>query len=402
MPMSLSTRCPSCDTQFRLVPDQLKISHGWVRCGQCAEVFDASQRLIELADDEPSQLAAPPVGNASSQAPTSPPTSEQQATENATKNIAAHAVNTRAEANFDQRNRLLAAHQTPQDELELPIQPSAAAGDFTPKPTRQDSAQTSPSPLSGSASYGGERDDFARELEAMAARSNANSGWTKGQTNSRFDVESVLEWKSSRPELDADDGDPFGPSKPEAMADALDNVSFVRKARRQAFWRHPGVRAMLLLLCLGLGALLAAQWVVHERNRLVHTQPQWQPYIAQLCTLAGCRIEPVQRIEAIAIESSSFSKARSDAQQELYRLSFTIKNNAQLPIALPALELTLTDLQDSPVLRRSLTPSDWGARGQTAPAGGELSASVAIAVTLGSEGVAAGRVSGYRLLAYYP
>jgi predicted Zn finger-like uncharacterized protein len=40
--MSLKTRCPACDTVFKIVPDQLKVSSGWVRCGRCAEVFDAA------------------------------------------------------------------------------------------------------------------------------------------------------------------------------------------------------------------------------------------------------------------------------------------------------------------------------------------------------------------------
>ncbi|HOF31808.1 MAG TPA: zinc-ribbon domain-containing protein, partial [Burkholderiaceae bacterium] len=43
--MSLITRCPACGTMFRVVPDQLRISEGWVRCGQCAEVFDAARNL---------------------------------------------------------------------------------------------------------------------------------------------------------------------------------------------------------------------------------------------------------------------------------------------------------------------------------------------------------------------
>jgi len=43
--MALITRCPVCGTLFKVVPDQLRISEGWVRCGQCAEVFDASNDL---------------------------------------------------------------------------------------------------------------------------------------------------------------------------------------------------------------------------------------------------------------------------------------------------------------------------------------------------------------------
>ncbi|WP_404826354.1 zinc-ribbon domain-containing protein [Diaphorobacter aerolatus] len=44
--MSQITRCPACRTSFRVVADQLRISGGWVRCGRCKEVFDASTNLL--------------------------------------------------------------------------------------------------------------------------------------------------------------------------------------------------------------------------------------------------------------------------------------------------------------------------------------------------------------------
>jgi predicted Zn finger-like uncharacterized protein len=54
--MSLITQCPACNTLFKVVADQLKISQGWVRCGQCKEVFDAQAHLNllpVLAETEP-------------------------------------------------------------------------------------------------------------------------------------------------------------------------------------------------------------------------------------------------------------------------------------------------------------------------------------------------------------
>ena len=54
--MSLITCCPSCATRFRVVPDQLRISDGWVRCGRCQEVFDAAAALQEQQE---AALAAP-------------------------------------------------------------------------------------------------------------------------------------------------------------------------------------------------------------------------------------------------------------------------------------------------------------------------------------------------------
>jgi len=43
--MSFITRCPACATTFKVVSDQLKISDGWVRCGQCGHIFDAKLDL---------------------------------------------------------------------------------------------------------------------------------------------------------------------------------------------------------------------------------------------------------------------------------------------------------------------------------------------------------------------
>jgi len=43
--MSLVTACPSCGVLFKVSPDQLLISEGWVRCGKCQTVFDAALSL---------------------------------------------------------------------------------------------------------------------------------------------------------------------------------------------------------------------------------------------------------------------------------------------------------------------------------------------------------------------
>ncbi|WP_338069335.1 zinc-ribbon and DUF3426 domain-containing protein [Paraburkholderia phosphatilytica] len=46
--MLLATRCPFCETVFRLLPAHLSARRGLVRCGHCQEVFDASGSLYEL------------------------------------------------------------------------------------------------------------------------------------------------------------------------------------------------------------------------------------------------------------------------------------------------------------------------------------------------------------------
>jgi predicted Zn finger-like uncharacterized protein len=48
---------------FKVVPDQLRMSDGWVRCGQCNEVFDANANLYNETDAAavPTPPAPPPV-----------------------------------------------------------------------------------------------------------------------------------------------------------------------------------------------------------------------------------------------------------------------------------------------------------------------------------------------------
>jgi predicted Zn finger-like uncharacterized protein len=56
--MSLATRCPVCQTVFRVVQDQLKVSEGWVRCGRCAKVFNAFEGLFDLEREFPALRAS--------------------------------------------------------------------------------------------------------------------------------------------------------------------------------------------------------------------------------------------------------------------------------------------------------------------------------------------------------
>lgn len=61
--MALATRCPHCDTVFRLDPHLLAPHDGRVRCGHCQEVFDAAHYQFELAP-EGGVKAAADVGQA--------------------------------------------------------------------------------------------------------------------------------------------------------------------------------------------------------------------------------------------------------------------------------------------------------------------------------------------------
>jgi predicted Zn finger-like uncharacterized protein len=300
--MSLITRCPACGTMFKVVPDQLRISEGWVRCGQCAEIFDATANL-----QEPEVAAAPaPVA--------SPPVTATPA-------------------------------------------PTAAA---TPLPTVPPPVAVQPAPAA------------AEAPDSIAAP--PLYPWFPSEVHdSQLQRESRIEEEEEEPDLDS--------------------VSFVRKARRQAMWRRPRVRALLLLVMLLLAGVLALQYAVQERDKLAATQPALRPWLRLLCGPLRCDILPPRQIDAIVVDSSSFNRLRSDA----YRLSFSLRNQAAMPVAMPSIELTLTDSQDQPVIRTVLAPRDIGAAA-VLPAAGESSSTVAVSVAANGSN----RIAGYRLLAFYP
>ncbi|NIE68589.1 zinc-ribbon and DUF3426 domain-containing protein [Burkholderia sp. Ax-1719] len=57
--MLLATRCPFCETVFRIQPAQLAARRGLVRCGHCQEAFDATGSLYEMPEGGDFALATP-------------------------------------------------------------------------------------------------------------------------------------------------------------------------------------------------------------------------------------------------------------------------------------------------------------------------------------------------------
>ncbi|MDB5957858.1 DUF3426 domain-containing protein [Ramlibacter sp.] len=356
--MSLITSCPACGTMFRVVPDQLKISEGWVRCGHCSEIFDATAHLSDesiLAEPATAQAAArPPDPPARVAAP--PPVPEATP-----RGVAPPAMPERPTASGE------LAGQPVTPPLRRPERPRAAPAPApAPEPSVffGDSQALEPSPLDSPFVF--RRSDLVLP-----------------------DDSSVLpaEPLEDRRPHDEDEHD-------EAAAAVVANVSFVRQGRRRAFWRRPLVRIALAFGSLLLAALLVLQLAWQDRDRLALAEPALRPALERMCDVLQCTLGPPRRIEAIVIESSGFNRLRNDT----YRLAFTLRNSAAVQVAVPALELTVTDAQDQAVARRVLTPAELGAPGEAIPAGSEWARSLGVVLTMPGSA----RVAGYRLLAFYP
>jgi hypothetical protein len=144
---------------------------------------------------------------------------------------------------------------------------------------------------------------------------------------------------------------------------------------------------MTLLLVVGLWL----QTFIYARNELAARFPVLVPALTTLCVPMQCNLEPLRRLEGVVIDSSSF--ARGDAG---FVLNLTLRNSADLPLAMTSMELTLTDAQDRAVIRRVLSPADMGAPEALEPGQVWESALAVQPVSATSD------IAGYRLVSFYP
>jgi hypothetical protein len=155
------------------------------------------------------------------------------------------------------------------------------------------------------------------------------------------------------------------------------------------------MRVVLPVAAVALTLLLGAQFALHHRDALAALHPPLAPALRALCAPLACQVGVPRAIESIVIDNSGFTRVRSDA----YRLGATLRNQGPTPVQVPALELTLTDADDRPVLRRILRPQELGQAPDSIDASGDWTVVVTLAV---EPNEVAARITGYRLLAFYP
>jgi hypothetical protein len=82
-----------------------------------------------------------------------------------------------------------------------------------------------------------------------------------------------------------------------------------------------------------------------------------------------------------------------------YRLNLVMKNSSAATLAMPSIELTLTDSQDKPTYRRAFNSNDFGLAGHEIAGDSEKSASIGLKVNSDKSD---STILGYRLLIFYP
>lgn len=450
--MSQITRCPSCATTFRVVPDQLRISEGWVRCGQCKEVFDASANMlvapppallpdVSLTDATPPPAKMVRVDSAVSRwgEAASAPSAETQAPSVAPRLgpgrgtwVSSSWPEEALEPAFDTlkvpqpdvppflaRDHAVGVGTVLEDPLPacsaMPVEPAVDAPGSPGGTSSVSVGIELPVQAASAAQLGmgalltpgvgalAEPEAGALivpvtpDADAEPARSAGEDAGAMGLPEVAFPL-GLAEGPTDSPPValrEASRLREVAVAEPDEEGDSPDDlpdVGFVRDAQRAAFWRRPFVRGMLVLLALAAVLGLLVQVAVQERYRLVSADPRLRPWLVALCEPMGCSWNPPRQISDVVIDSSAFNKARGDS----YLLALTLKNRSGLALEMPAIELTLTDAQDQAIVRKVLLPADLGAEASIA-AHQEWMGSVPVVVTTGG-----GRVAGYRLLAFYP
>ena len=419
---------------FRVVTDQLRISDGWVRCGRCSEVFDAREQLQPVPahrGNVGTQDLPPTTFDADERVPAQP---TQPAHLSPDADVP-HAVLPLPSAPFSH------PHLPPAPSFGRPaplrwgeegfgVPPSGIdRGPLVPPSSSSLSSSLPPSSLPPMIS---ELPSTGKPVAVTAAPPSSSGVLPLASLRWELPDQVAVKQGQDRPtgmalqEDSAPDNHvsaslvaelaalavpvalatPVLPTAAPALSVAkqaqvapLDDgemeekLSFVRQARRKAFWNGRWMRLSLSLLALVLACTLLLQVAVQQRDQIAARDARLKPWLVRLCEPLGCAVGVPRQIESVLIEASTFTRTR----QRSYRLGYTLRNTASQPVATPALEVTLTDAQDQPLLRRVLQPAELGATASLAPA-----ADWSGAIFFSDDLAVNGRVAGYRLLAFYP
>lgn len=401
--MSLATRCPACGTTFRIEPEQLALADGWARCGRCSAVFDAAEaQRPELAD-----AASAPLAPASTSAATPVP-NDMDAFGAALLNFHADrpAPSSDAGGAPDASDDAMASSDASLEPSATPAALSPSAPPATPAfdPWRElpslslgpDPATSSPVPAVPDRPVDPPGAEEASRLdEPVVASTEAGSLWTVPPPGS---TEPAAGPSGVRPAARAESVAPTGVIH--AASEPVNDDGAGTRKSRGAGRRRPWRVAMLLLAVVLLLALLA-QMLYRQRDAVAARHPALRPVLARLCGFAGCTLAALRRPGDIAIEGATFTHAQDG---DRYQLAFALRNQADLPLAMPAIELSLLDGQERAVVRRVLMPADFGVIETTLPAHAERAGTVSFALNdgVGTDAGTLPRIAGYAMVAFYP
>ncbi|MCV2349842.1 DUF3426 domain-containing protein [Paucibacter sp. Y2R2-4] len=417
--MSLATRCTACGTIFRVVEDQLRVSEGWVRCGRCAEVFDAREQLFDIDREAPPpwppQSAAPieaphsrsfnepPADDWAEPAPHSrqfreqAPESEAQPPTWPNSQAPGHA-NSRfneqqEDSRFSQHPSTTEHHLGAAESREFVAERTEARTESRPE-ARHDSRLDSQFDARQEPQW----DDSPSNQPAVAPAPREDSRRVSPPAIDPIDMGDGPDVLLSPKLLDASKSKPATDDKKSASAAESATSSqpvpeFLRKhSDAKSSKQGAALKWGLGLTAVLLFAALLLQFGLQFRDALAAQQAPLRPALEALCQLKGCELKPWHNIEAISVETSALNQAGAGNH---YKLQVGLRNKSKAEVATPWVELSLTDASGKLLAKRSLRPSELHSDKPAMAPGSELNLQALLST-------GPSKVSGYSVEIFYP
>ncbi|MGV3741024.1 MAG: DUF3426 domain-containing protein [Burkholderiaceae bacterium] len=407
--MALATRCPHCQTTFRVAHDQLKLRAGLVRCGACKEIFNGVEHLLRpdemqqvlaapkpntplpqaKAETPPPQeaAAASPAQEPSDQPPPAPPMEVQP-----TENTDADATPAAVENHFAPIAPSSAQDDATDQVNPLPAQAQPSDGSSTVDPLQRMTLMDITAfdrQESEDESVAGERVSYADRTSDLAADGSQVAD-TDDDLSQAIDSLQNKPWRSERRRKkrssSRDGSGKGGKAEPNFMA----------HARRQKRYG----KAMRTTMAAGSVVLFIAlllQGVYAFRHVIAAEMPEYRPVLTDLCSQLGCQVRLPAQIEKVSIESSELQSL--PASPNKFTLVALLRNQAATDQAWPYLELTLNDMNEKPVARKVFQPKDYLASTEIVYAGFPEQSEHQVRIAFEMLQL---KAAGYRLYLFYP
>ncbi|WP_321910826.1 zinc-ribbon and DUF3426 domain-containing protein [Burkholderia cepacia] len=449
--MLLATRCPHCETVFRLQQEQLSLHQGLVRCGHCHEVFNASESLVPEHAQQPEPAltepaAAPDEGNAHHPAPsarlftTDAPAGASSDTDYKPEGWDMWAPWLDAGVDPSLQHNVQTVRTEPLIPLALPstdagvVHLSGAPAPFAPSPAELDTSAAVAQPAESlqtqtprdtePSAAPVERDPREprfvahRPSDADTAHDAAEPVGTahfavpddeRAPREPRFAFAPAPAFAAAGSEPDTGTGAKAPHEEKPAAAASAPAAPFpaaLTDDDRPHFavtreTRAPQRRGMLGgffggLVAAVLAVLLVAQLAWWQRETLMIHWPVTQGWFRQACAPLGCTVAPPRAIDGLRLDATDLRQL--DGPREL-ELKVPLTNRYRIALAYPSLELTLLDDTNHVTVRRVLAPRDYVRPGTPIDAGLPPGTTQTMVVRLETNGTPA---SNFRVQIFYP
>lgn len=403
--MALATQCPHCLTIFRVASDQLKLRGGLVRCGNCREVFNGNEFLVEpsVADGhyQPAPGSKAQAGMAS---PSMVPAPALQ-TSPISPAPGAYERNIPPPASQPVFSVPPAPAPLPEVNVQAP-EPTIAAPAAIPVIAEPKVFRSPASPgyipdlgaaLKPAAAV--DKINLADEASGLPAPSEEEPDSGALLQRSSIDTDEIV----APPEVAAvfhidDEALPAAEEEREGQDDGepADEPGFVKRAERRA--RISQVMKMVMMVLAGVMVpVLLLQSLYYWRNPLAAAAPPLRPLLNGMCVAFHCTVGLPTEIDRLSLESNELQVVPPN--QNVYALSLVMRNRGDTAQAWPHIELTLNNDDEKAVVRRVFRPRDYLADPAQVDSG--IAPASEQQVKLNFE-LKEALVSGYRIYLFYP